>query len=70
MKNIPALVIVYICLDICKYVGAYFTATCRYVGYVCIFIFPVEVCVILRLHCYKDFCCGYLFYVSPLPFVR
>ena len=70
MKTLSALVIVYICSRICKYVGAYFTVTCTYVCYMCMLIFPVEERVILRMHHYNACCCEYLFYVWPLPFVR
>ena len=53
MKTLSALVIVYICSNICKYVGAYFTVTCAYVCYMCLLIFPVEGRVIIRLNHYK-----------------
>ena len=52
-KTLSALVIVYICFYICKYVGAYFSVTSTYVCYMCMLVFPVEGRVILRLHNYK-----------------
>ena len=69
-KNISALVIVYIYSNICKYVGAYFTVTCTYVCYMCMLIFPIEGRVIIHLHHYKTWCCGCLFYLLTLLFVR
>ena len=63
MKSLSALVVLYVCLYICKYVGAYFTVICTYVGYMYILIFPVEGGIIIRLHHYKAWCCGYLLYL-------